>query len=520
MSYQVYNNLSTPDEVLEVMSTYLASRGYVIIADCVDDLEIYGQASSDGKKLVVRSRNLEYFYIFRTANGQQIFATTDESALEVASPIQYPTINGIGVIVSEGYSPVARWYNQGGVPLTYRGKEVLGGFMPVANKNDDGDPTGYTFSLYCNNVTTSNADTIVFSLVKEDDTFKQCTHIIVGQLSPYGTWTGGAFFSASATREMVANCWKCYEHKMDADQYILPVLCSGNESNTFLRMDIDAAPTAARGYIYWASSGLANETGKRLSLPIRLSANGNGKIPNYYLMQSKDMFDWGRNVNTLNCLSINLPIYFAVQLDPNGLNVYSAAGQALGIYFVCTLNMQTAGTYKLNYPSNTDICQVFPMGKRRGTYGYDGISIKQEIDSSNPIDTSVQIFNTDYMESVAVSPPIFNINNTTTGIRAYGGDTAFTDGDLNRSDILLSTPYTSFNTIVVQYTEDGGNNPYTVTWSRVDLAAALAGSSNFDLTKGQTSGIYWRINPTNSTTTKLAAGGQNCGIMSIIGYST
>lgn len=394
MSFQVYSNLSTPNDVLQVMSTYVASRGYTIIADCVDDLNIYDQADSDGKKLVFRSRNMNYFYILRSANGVNIFGNTDEIAMSSMSKVTGYSMNGIGVVVSEGYSPVARWYNQGGVPLTYRGIDVLGGFMPVAVYDDRGNrlhykdsELTYKYSLYCNNITSEDADTLVFTIMKEQDSFRQCAHIIIGQLTPYESWTGGAFFSASATRDMLASSWECFEHKMSADQHILPVLCSGSKSNTFLRIDIDGAPSSSRGFIFWASSGADNLTGKRLSLPIRMEAppdadpgwTTNGKIPNYNIFQSKDMFDWGRNINTLNCLTINLPIYFSVQVDPDGMRVYAAAGQVLGVYFVCTLNMQTAGVYKLNYPSNTDICQIFPMGKRRGKYGFDGISIKQEL---------------------------------------------------------------------------------------------------------------------------------------------
>ena len=73
-----------------------------------------------------------------------------------------------------------------------------------------------------------------------------------------------------------------------------------------------------------------------------------------------------------------MPIYMAISRDPESLAVYSTAGYVEGVYFINTLNMQTSFTYKLNYPSNTDICQVFPQGKRRGVRGYDGISIKQD----------------------------------------------------------------------------------------------------------------------------------------------
>ena len=106
--------------------------------------------------------------------------------------------------------------------------------------------------------------------------------------------------------------------------------------------------------------------------------NANGQIPNYKVLQSASALDWGRNVNTLNCISINYPLYFSVIRDPDAMSLYSAVGQAIGIYFVNTLNMQTGYVYKLNYPSSVDNCQIFSMGHRRGTYGYDGISLKQE----------------------------------------------------------------------------------------------------------------------------------------------
>ena len=155
-------------------------------------------------------------------------------------------------------------------------------------------------------------------------------------------------------------------------------------------MDIDAAPSDERGNIFWASSGTDNETGKKMSLPIRESINTNGRIPHYFYLQSDRNYtedddppvilqtlEWGRNINVLNCMSINLPIYVSVIRDPDGLSNYSAAGVVPGVYFVCTLNMQTANIYEINYPHSGDLCQIFPMSKRRGVYGFDGISIRQ-----------------------------------------------------------------------------------------------------------------------------------------------
>ena len=380
MNYQAFNNLSTPDEVLVKIAEYVSSLGYSIIKNATDDLNIYDMSSTDGKKLVFKSKNGEYFYILRSANGTNIFGEADENAMDSASKVSSPAMNGIGVIISEGYSDVVRWYNQGMIPKAYKSTKALGLFMPVAVNDSRGNSLNYTYTLYCNNVSGSDSDTLIFTLMKENDSYRPCTHIVLGVLDKFETWTGGAFFSASATSDMIESSWESYEH-VKADELdstvSLPVLSSGSVSNTFLRIDIDDAPSDARGNVYWASSGVDNVTGKRLSLPIRVGGGGNGKIPNYWLLQSKQPLDWGRNVNTLNCLSINFPIFLAVSRDPESLSVFATVGKVNGVFFINLLNMQSGCVYKLNHPSNTDICQVFPQDRRRGQYGFDGISIQQ-----------------------------------------------------------------------------------------------------------------------------------------------
>jgi hypothetical protein len=72
-----------------------------------------------------------------------------------------------------------------------------------------------------------------------------------------------------------------------------------------------------------------------------------------------------------------MPIFAAVLVDPDELNNYAAAGEVLGVYFVSMYNIQTSSVYEINYPSSNDTCQAFSVGKRRGVYGFDGISIKQ-----------------------------------------------------------------------------------------------------------------------------------------------
>ena len=67
----------------------------------------------------------------------------------------------------------------------------------------------------------------------------------------------------------------------------------------------------------------------------------------------------------------------AVGCESVFLSVFATVGKIRGVFFINLLNMQSGCVYKLNHPSNTDVCQVFPQDRRRGKYGYDGISIQQ-----------------------------------------------------------------------------------------------------------------------------------------------
>lgn len=371
MAYIAYSGLTTPNEVLEKMKEYIQTRGYTIVQDITNDLNIYDMSYTDGNRFVFRDRTGTYFIILRSANGTMIFGTNDDPAMDITTPDTNADYTGIGMTVSEGYSKTQRWYNQYRVPKRHNGKDVYGVFMPMKVAY------GYSYTLYCNNVTTPT-DSITFSLVKENDKYHQCTHLIYANIEKYDVWDGGALFSGSSIKSLMGNDVKVFEHDIISDQYILPVLSSGTASNTFLRIDIDEAPTEIRGEILWACSGTANETGKKLSLPIRTADGMNGKIPNYWWLQSHGRLDWGRNINTLNCITIDMPIFAAVIVDPDVLDNYAAVGSISGIYCISTLNMQTAGVYERSYPRSNDLCQIFPHGKRRGKYGFDGISIQQK----------------------------------------------------------------------------------------------------------------------------------------------
>lgn len=404
MAYVSYTNLHNPNEVLTKMVEYIKSRGYTVIDDLKDDLNVYDRSTTDGKKFVFMDRTETYYVMLRSANGTQIFGSDDATMDSIAQNTGAdcdPAYYGIGMTVGEGYSKTQRWYNQYLTPNTWQKTYINGVWIPV---NDRSSETVFTYTLWCNNITTPT-DTLIFSVTANNtegnsmigwDT--KAVHMIFGNLQKYDDWNGGAFFSASSVPSLMKNAAKLFElppkgatddqklaeHFLTHDEGILPILSSGSVSNTFLRMDIDDAPKESRGLIRWASSGTDNVTGKPLSMPIRVSGGGNGQIPHYSFMQSASATDWGRNINTLNCMTLNMPCYMAVRVDPDVLNNYAGAGQVTGVYFVCTLNMQTTGTYEMSYPKSGDLCQIFPFSCRRSTkYGFDGISIRQKEDDSS-----------------------------------------------------------------------------------------------------------------------------------------
>lgn len=378
MAYVSYTGLATPNDVISKIADYVTSQGYTIDKPLSDDLNIYDQSSVDGKVFAFKDVSNAYTVVLRSANGNSIFGVTNEAVMDTTAIVSDTHYEGIGMTVGESFSSSVRWYNQDKAPHLLKSNIACGVFMPVPTSLKDGTPT---YTLYCNRVK-SPSDTLVFSIVKENDSYYQTAHLVVGILDKYDEWTGGIYFSGSANQDMQKTSYACFEHDKSADSAILPVLSSGEKSNTFLRINIDEAPKATRGTILWASGGTDNMTGKQLSSPIRVENKGNGEIPHYGYLQSQDRLDWGKNINTLNCITIDMPIYLAVCVDPDVLQNYAAVGTVSGVSFVSMLNLQTGFTYNRAYPDSAKLDQVFSVGKRRGAYGYDGIAINQEDISS------------------------------------------------------------------------------------------------------------------------------------------
>lgn len=398
MAYVAYKGLKTPDEVISKIAEFIKTTDLTIVQDLVDDYDIYTASAVDGKKFAFKishsesnNKIVENVVVLRSANGTNIFGMTDDSQQQLNQSQFKKDIHyeGIGMTVGDAYSATVTWHNQQNTPHVVKSTTVLGVFMPITTQVTD-----VSYTLYCNYLK-KEEKTLVFSVVRENTFQRQSAHLIVGNLSKYDIWHGGAYFTGSLNGsindfDMTIKAYKLFEDTYELPEaYTLPVFCQGSKGGTYLQIDIGEAPSDFRGNIHWASSFIDKSigTGKQLAVPVRNSDSG-ANIPNYYYIQSKDRLDWGQNNNLLNCITVDLPIYFAVCVDPDIVQDYACCGYCYGLSYISLLNFQTGETYHIDKYNSESLEQVFTMDKRRGRYGFDGFGVDQEIVESTDDNTS------------------------------------------------------------------------------------------------------------------------------------
>ena len=398
MAYVAYKGLKTPDEVISKIAEFIKTTGLTIVQDLVDDYDIYTASSVDGKKFAFKlshsesnNKTVENVVVLRSANGTNIFGMTDDSQQQLNQSQFKKDIHyeGIGMTVGDAYSATVTWHNQQNTPHVVKSTTALGVFMPITTQVTD-----ISYTLYCNYLK-KEEKTLVFSVVRENTFQRQSAHLIVGNLSKYDMWHGGVYFTGSLNGsindfDMTIEAYELFEDTYELPEaYTLPVFCQGSKGGTYLQIDIDEAPSDSRGNIHWASSFIDKSigTGKQLAVPVRNADNG-ANIPNYYYMQSKDRLDWGKNNNLLNCITVDLPIYFAVCVDPDVIQDYACCGYCYGLSYISLLNFQTGEAYHIDKYNSESLEQVFTMDKRRGWYGFDGFGVDQEIVESTTTNTT------------------------------------------------------------------------------------------------------------------------------------
>ncbi len=354
--------IQTPNDFIVALSTFAAASGWTILVEG-DDLPIDGTPVTDGKRLVLKSPSSTTFAHFRAANGKKIFTSHTTTGY----------LYGVGLTCSTAFTenPASGlWYDQIGATKLTTG-EVIGVGIPLRQSSE--------CNVYFNHIS-DPAEMLVASVELFTGVFQ---HIAVGELYKIGSWTGGTIFSASRNS---ANMFSTTMTQTAVEATSGHFFGMNAKASTFLRVNIDSAPTRSPE-VLWASAGPATVsadvgyTGKMLGLPVLgagvVNQTWRPKIPHYRYLQSQAADDTGRNVNTLNCISVNLPLAVYVLRDPDALTNFSQCGYIPGIYFISTRNVAPGSTYDIDYPSSGNLFQAFPQTSRGGTLGYDGISIKQ-----------------------------------------------------------------------------------------------------------------------------------------------
>lgn len=375
MSYVKYTGLKNVGEILQKISEYAVSKGWVILDNCIDDMSIEDPKVLDGKRLAMKSADGNLFVTMREANGEKIFPNQEAS--------QYA--HGIGMICSDSYvsrPKSKKWYDQPNAPRDYKTQEIVGVGIPITPN------VTYTAII---NILNSPEPLIVISVCADsemkDVSSSLWQHLASGHLQKVGDWVGGMFFSGSCSSQQMFNCFS-----QQGDSSYMPwaigsysgaIFGTQSSATTYLRADIDAAPDRNPS-VRWASAGDPSNygyTGKQLVTSL-LSPTEFGtylpKVPYYTKLQSTDKLDAGRNINTLNCITVNLPIVFYVLRDPDALMAFSPAGYAPGVYFISLKDLAPTSLYEIAYPKSGNLHQAFPMTYRRGKYGMDGFSVQQD----------------------------------------------------------------------------------------------------------------------------------------------
>lgn len=371
MAYQLVQNVGSPNEVLGKIRDFALANGWTVLENLTSDPSIDGTVTEDGLRLSVKAPSGDVVANFRSANGKPIFDS------------QANTNNayGIGLVCSTDYTanpPSGKWYDQPGATKQVRTQEVIGVGIPCQK-------AGTTpMNLYLNAIA-NPAPLLAISLEILPGLFQ---HLVVADTQKIGSWSGGCVYSGSR------NSWAMFTAAGFARQNIEAesnhLLGMSEYASTFLRCDIDAAPLRLPA-VLWASAGADNPadvrygyTGKILGLPVKKRSIYTDpapiydpKIPHYGYLQSQTATDTGRNVNTLNCITVNLPLALYVQRDPDGLRNFSQCGYVPGAYFISTRNVAPGQTYEISYPQSGQLHQAFPHTSRGGVFGYDGLSIKQ-----------------------------------------------------------------------------------------------------------------------------------------------
>lgn len=367
MSYVKYTGLTSPTDIIKKMRDYLKEKSWDILNDCTADVIVDNKNTADGG-LVLAVRKGSVYAVMRTACGYPIFYNQKNTSRGQ----KYNWATGIGLTSCASYTALPTtgyWYDQEEAPTASADRQVVGVGV--------GMPATGDYTLYCNSLEASGT-MAMFTIEVFPNVYQ---HLAFGEIEKVGTWSGGTFISGSKNSyDMFESTYT--ESNMDANSHVL--FGYNSTATTYVLCDVDSAPESG---IYWVSACPADgigATGKILAtsiVDVDIVADM-PKIPHYGYFQSQTSTDFGRNVNTLNGITVNLPIATFVQRDPNSLMNFSQIGYIPGTYAISLRNVAPTYNYEINYAKYGNEHQVFPHCRKKGKRGYDGIAIMQESTST------------------------------------------------------------------------------------------------------------------------------------------
>ena len=390
----------------------------------------------DGR--ILAAKKGEVFIVMRSMNGLRVLPTQKaedftigETDYNPSTLFLNPKLRGVVMISCTAYTaapPSGKWYDQPNA-ICNTAEEVIGVYLPIpliSNKNNisaSGNKyeglerrVDYLVSQkFIINYLTLPDLLCVITLesiykrygVKEGyqldmehinhndhcdvGYIKRYNHIAFGSVEKIGRWSGGTIISGTHNSGDTNITKTIYTEAFDPKKYICyrwyeQLDDSGNElfgmsenQSTFCRIDCDGAPLRPIP-VLWASAG-PNEgtyfTGKILGTPIGTIDYEYPHYPHYKYINSNNPNDYGRNANTLNCITVCLNMFLYVQRDPDSLMNFSQIGYVPNMYAITMRNLAPYSKYELKYKDTGNLHQVFPHTEKRGIYGYDGIAIRQ-----------------------------------------------------------------------------------------------------------------------------------------------
>ena len=387
MANAKYTITGNMNDVLKKMHEFLLANGWTILNGCTSDLTPNASGNSDGGTILAVKKD-DCIAVMRTAMGWAIFPNQTNHSTSAASIGAY----GIGLTGCTAYTanPASGyWYDQTNPPLDKSQRQVIGVGI-VSCQGVSG-----TYELFCNCSSTPTA-AVIFTIKETINNAKTGNvavsvyqHLAFGMIHKVGQWSGGMYIAGS--RSSYNMFTSTYGYPEEVDNTSNEMFASADTPSLLVQGEVDSAPTLDKPVLWWSAGpeGGNMGTGKILASTVlnHEYLDSMPKIPHYGYLQSQNSTDYGRNINTLNCISVNLPIALFVQRDPNPLMNFSMVGYIPNVYSISMRNVAPDKMYEINYPKSGNLHQVFPHTIRGGKRGYDGISIIQETTDSSSTET-------------------------------------------------------------------------------------------------------------------------------------